>query len=204
MQLLLIRHGLPVPIEGHADPELDEIGHAQSQHLAEYLASERIDVIYTSPMHRARQTAAPLAERLGMEPIVEPDVAESDKDGTSYVPVEQLKAAGDPRWREAVAVSDWAEEREPLDAFHERVMAGIERMVDAHAGQNVAVFCHGGVIARYTATILELPWERTGFFYPLYTSVTRVAASSSSGIRSILTVNETAHLRGTGLPTGAL
>jgi probable phosphoglycerate mutase len=40
-----------------------------------------------------------------------------------------------------------------------------------------------------------------GFFYPNYTSIHRVAASRS-GVRSIVTVNETAHLRGTGLPIG--
>ena len=43
--------------------------------------------------------------------------------------------------------------------------------------------------------------DSAGFFYPNYTSIHRIAAARS-GERSILTINETAHLRGTGLPIG--
>jgi probable phosphoglycerate mutase len=50
------------------------------------------------------------------------------------------------------------------------------------------------------AHVLRLA-EPTGFFYPNYTSIHRVAAARS-GERSILTINETAHLRGSGLPVG--
>jgi hypothetical protein len=60
--------------------------------------------------------------------------------------------------------------------------------------------CHGGVINAYLAHVLGLG-ARRGFFYPNYTSVHRVAAARS-GERSIVTVNETPHLRGTGLPMG--
>ncbi len=203
MQLLLIRHGLPLTTEGHANPELDDAGHAQARALAEWLSDEPLEAIYASPMHRARQTAEPVAERLGLDLRIEDDVAEADKDGTFYVPLEQLKAAGDERWRDAVATKDWNPEFEPLDSFHARIMRGVEGVIDRHGGQTVAVVCHGGVIARYTATILGLPWERTGFFMPLYTSITRVAANSA-GLRSIITANETPHLKGTGLPTGAV
>jgi probable phosphoglycerate mutase len=50
--------------------------------------------------------------------------------------------------------------------------------------------------------VLDLPVGK-GFFYPNYTSIHRIAASRG-GHRSIVTVNETAHLRGTGLPMGLL
>ena len=59
MELLLIRHALPIRrelTEGRADPELADIGHQQAAHLASYLAEERIDTLYASPMLRARQT----------------------------------------------------------------------------------------------------------------------------------------------------
>lgn len=57
MELLLIRHALPVRREvaqGAADPELSEAGHAHAAHLAEYLASEEIRALYSSPLQRAR------------------------------------------------------------------------------------------------------------------------------------------------------
>ena len=72
-------------------------------------------------------------------------------------------------------------------------------MIAAHRGQRIAVVCHGGVINSYLAHVLGL--AEHSFFYPNYTSIHRVAAATS-GERSIVTVNETAHLRGTGLPIG--
>ena len=72
-------------------------------------------------------------------------------------------------------------------------------MIGAHRGGRIAVVCHGGVINTYLAHVLGLTGQSC--FYPNYTSIHRVAAAGS-GERSIVTVNETAHLRGTGLPIG--
>jgi probable phosphoglycerate mutase len=153
-------------------------------------------------MRRAQQTAEPLAKALGLEPIIEPAVTENDTRARHYVPAEELKAAGDPRWRDGLSATDWPDYYEPLETFHERVVTGIDGMIQRHQDEVVAVFCHSGVIARYTAAVLRLPWEQTGFFYPLYTSITRIKGWPQG--RMIETVNETPHLRGTGLPTGAL
>ena len=70
MELLLIRHALPIRIEGAegaADPPLAELGRRQADALAEHLVDEGVDVLVTSPMRRAIETAAPVAERLGLE-----------------------------------------------------------------------------------------------------------------------------------------
>jgi 2,3-bisphosphoglycerate-dependent phosphoglycerate mutase len=203
VELLLIRHALPVRREasdGPADPELSEAGQAQAKHLAAYLASEAIDAIYSSPLRRARETAAPLAEAFGQEVAVEPDVAELDRDASEYIPVEELRDTNDPRWQSMLDGS-WMLQHEAPEAFAARVVDAVERIIAAHPGQRVAVVCHGGVIGRYTAHVLDLPGDRAGFFYPNYTSIHRIAASRN-GPRSIVTLNETAHLRGTGLPMG--
>lgn len=54
---------------GHTDLGLTELGHMQGQRTAEYLADKGIDVIYTSDLVRARDTARPLGEIIGIEPI---------------------------------------------------------------------------------------------------------------------------------------
>jgi probable phosphoglycerate mutase len=183
--------------DGPADPELSREGLAQSQHLGEYLAIENIDAIYTSPMKRAHQTAMPLAKLKGLTPIIEPDVAEWDQHSNEYIPIEELKAANDPRWQE-LASGAWTSEEDP-SIFRDRVMTALNRIIDTHRGEKVVVTCHGGVINEFLSSILEI--NRGQFFYPNYTSIHRIAASSK-GHRSILTVNETSHLRGTGLPVG--
>jgi 2,3-bisphosphoglycerate-dependent phosphoglycerate mutase len=209
MELLLVRHALPIRkelAEGAADPELDERGHSQAKHLATYLADERpLDAIYVSPMLRARQTAEPLAAHFGIEPVVVDDIAESDKGSSWYVPMEQLKAEGDPRWQALVRgerPDGWLEDPQE---FRSRVIGALEEIVAANPKRKVAAVCHGGVINAYLVHVLNLELgghaDTEGFFYPNYTSIHRIMAASS-GERSIHTVNETAHLRGTGLPVG--
>ncbi len=69
MELLLIRHGLPVRIENTdgtpADPPLSPAGLDQSRRLAQWLEFESIDALYASPMKRAHETAVPFSERDG-------------------------------------------------------------------------------------------------------------------------------------------
>ncbi len=203
MELLLIRHALPIRREiesGAADPELSEAGHAQATHLADYLSSESLEAVYASPLRRAQQTATPLAANQGAEIVVVDDVAEWDRNSNEYVPVEELKAANDPRWQ-AMLSGDWNTHEESTEQFRARVVGAIEGVIDAHGGGRVAIVCHGGVINGYLAHVLGLSIKSQGFFYPNYTSINRVAASRG-GDRTIVTVNETSHLRHTGLPMG--
>ncbi len=89
MELLLIRHGLPIRrelTEGIADPELAPDGLAQAALLGEYLASEHLDAVYASSLRRAQQTAEPVVVGRDLELRIEPDVAEFDKDSPEYVP----------------------------------------------------------------------------------------------------------------------
>lgn len=197
-----MRHALPVRrvvAGGPADPELSEAGHAQAEHLAAYLSAEQLHALYSSPMRRAQQTAAPLAAAQDLPVRIEDDVAEWDRDSNEYVPVEELKRTNDPRWRQIVegVRPDGAPSAEEFQAT---VVAALERLIASHWSQKIAVVCHGGVINAYLAHVLRIG-PSTEFFYPNYTSIHRVAAART-GERSILSVNETAHLRGTGLPIG--
>lgn len=202
MELILVRHALPERREvtdGPADPELSPDGHAQAERMAEYLATERIDALYTSPLRRARQTAAPLERHLAMDAVVVDDVAEWDRNSSAYVPIEQLKAENDPRYLDVIG-HQW-DGADPIEDFEARVMTALDQLVAQHPGDTIAVICHGGVINLFLAVVLGLDGERTGFFYPNYTSIHRVAASRS-GVRSVITINETSHLRNSGLPMG--
>jgi probable phosphoglycerate mutase len=202
MELLLIRHALPIrreDVDGPADPELSEAGRDQALHLANWLADERLDAVYSSPMQRARETAAPLASVHGLEVLVDEELAEYDRQSHWYVPVEELKAAGDPRWREIVA-GEWGDVEVDPETFRDIVYKAVERLIDANPSKRIAAVCHGGVINAYLSKILGIE-NPTGFFYPNYTSIHRVMAARS-GERTIHTLNETAHLRGTGLIAG--
>ncbi|MEE3250717.1 MAG: histidine phosphatase family protein [Actinomycetota bacterium] len=209
MELLLVRHALPVRVDNRdtgdeADPVLSDLGWRQSRAVADWLvgalpggpSAEPIDAVYASTRARARQTAEPLAERLGQELRIEPGLDEYDYGEPEYVPIEELKEAGDPRWHELVS-----EDAIPApEAFMAQVVTGVDRIIAAHPGQRVVAFCHGGTICAYMAHLLGL--DRILFFEAAYTSVNRVLAAST-GERSLGSLNETAHLRVAGLPTYA-
>ncbi len=197
MDLLLIRHGTPVrvgegEVEGPADPALSAEGRRQAELLAAWLAPERLDAVYSSPLIRALETAAPLAARRGLPVGIVDEIAEFDRDANHYIHFEELKATRDPRLAQMVAgdLSAYGE-GDPAE-FAARVDLGISGIIERHPGQRVAVFCHGGVINAWTSMVAGV--ARMLWFDAGYTGISRVQASRT-GIRTILTLNEQPHLR---------
>jgi probable phosphoglycerate mutase len=158
VEVLLIRHGAsvrtrpgdPVPLtDGHGDPALAPEGLRQAQRLADRLRHEPIAAIFVSGLRRTVQTAAPLADALGLEPVVVPELREVHlgawEDGAFLDRFE----AGDE-----IAVRALAEERwdlipgaEAAADFGLRVRRGVDAVVAGSApGSRVAVFAHAAVI----------------------------------------------------------
>jgi len=202
VELLLIRHALPIRIddaEGAADPPLAELGERQAEALANHLADEGVDRLLTSPLQRARQTAEPVAKLLGLEAEVVDGLAEYDRGSNWYIPIEELRAANDPRWRDYLD-EHWGTDRgvDP-DGFRAGVVRTVEDLIAANPACSVAAVAHGGVINAYVAHVLQTPIA--GVFEPAYTSITRILAARS-GERMIKSMNEAAHVRGL-LPPGS-
>lgn len=196
MDLLLVRHALPIRVENTgqpADPPLSETGDQQAAALAQWLADERVDALYTSPMRRARETAAPVAERLGLDAVVVDGVAEFDRDAEAYIPIEELKASGDPRWTEMLAGGYFDGAAMTAAEFQAEVVAAVDGIIADNRSRTAVVVCHGGVMNAYVGHVLGL--ADFMIFEPHYTGITRIRASSA-GHRQIVTLNEFAHLRG--------
>lgn len=199
MELLVIRHAEPVRIAARlggapADPKLTTRGFDQAQRLGKWLAAEKIDHIIASPLLRARQTAEPLAKNLGLKVEIDPGVMEWDAHSAEYIPIEEIREKKDHRW-DALIAGDMAADGGPGHTqFRAEVVPTFDRIIGAHKGERVAVVCHGGVINVFLAHVLGI--DRALWFEPHYSSVHRVAASQT-GIKSIVTINELAHLVGT-------
>jgi broad specificity phosphatase PhoE len=196
MEIVLVRHALPVRIDatqdgGPADPQLAERGHAQAQRLVQALAGDDVTALYTSPSRRARETAAPLEQALGMTAEAEPGLAEFDSADSSYVPVEELKAAGDPRWQALMKGELYSRGVDPV-AFRARVVDAVERIVARHPGGRAVLFSHAGTVNAAAGQVLAQ--ERTIWFPPAYCSITRIGAARD-GRRGITSLNETGHIR---------
>jgi probable phosphoglycerate mutase len=203
--VLLLRHGESVParedapfdlVGGHGDPELDPRGVEQAERLADRLArregDQAITAIYVTNLRRTAQTAAPLVDRIGVEPVVEPDLREvflGEWEGGLY----RLKVMqGDP-----IAVRMLEEERwdvipgaEPDEEFTARVRRGIDTIASKHPDETVAVFTHGGVIGRAMA---EAAGSRPfAFLAANNASINHIVVGN--GHWTVRTFNDTAHL----------
>jgi 2,3-bisphosphoglycerate-dependent phosphoglycerate mutase len=156
-EILLVRHGetiaadpdKPFPLlDGHGDPELAPQGLEQAERLADRLDGGKIDAIYVTTLRRTHETAAPLAVRTGLTPVVEAGLREirlGDWEGGLY---RHKVMTSDPVAMEMFERERWdvvpgAETNEELA---ERVHAGIGRIAAAHPGGRVVAFSHGGAI----------------------------------------------------------
>lgn len=199
--ILLIRHGesqaahmdKPFPlVNGHADPDLAENGREQAERLAQRLAKVPLDALYVTSLCRTAQTAAPLAERLGLTPQVEPDLREVNLGEWEAGVFRKMVADNHP-----IAERMWAEERwdvipgaESAEAFAARTSGALKRIAAAHPDQLVAVVVHGGVIAVLLATATgSRPFA---FLGADNASISRLVITPQRWI--LRTYNDTAHL----------
>lgn len=163
----LIRHGASAPViagrrhpllDGQGNPALDPVGVEQARRVAEALCTpgqRRIDAIYTSTMVRTHQTAAPLADRLGVEPIALADLREVHLGEWEGGRLREAAAAGDPIFEAAMRAQRWdtIPGAESEEAFSERLARGLNVAVEGRSDQRVALVVHGGVIARLLADL---------------------------------------------------
>lgn len=161
-ELLLIRHGesepavdgVPFPlVEGQGDPALSPEGREQAEKVCARLATEHVDAVYVTNLRRTLETATPLLRRLGVEPVVEPDLREAHLGEWEGGLFRKRVAEGDP-----IALRMYEEQRwdvipgaEPMDTFAARVRSAVNRIAAAHTDRRVAVFTHGGVIGQILA-----------------------------------------------------
>jgi 2,3-bisphosphoglycerate-dependent phosphoglycerate mutase len=196
VELLLIRHAEPVRISpgsaaGPADPHLTERGRVQAVRLAAWLDAEPVDAILSSPLRRARETAAAIGRALGLDVEVVDGLMEYDAQSDFYIPVEELRETRDHHWT-AMIEGRWDElGGEPPHEFRARIVPCVDAIIERFPGGRVAAVCHGGVINVYLAALLGL--DRHLWFHPEYTSISRIAAART-GERSVASLNETAHL----------
>ena len=193
MELLVIRHALPeaeVRSDGPADPPLSPLGLQQAEATAEFLADEMVDAIVTSTMRRAIQTGQPLADRLGLIPERLDGLKESDHRRSNYTPAEDMDADHE-------VVREFMEDplrmfSDGYEPFRDRVQKTFDDIVAAQRARTVAVFCHSMVASVYIQTLLghDDPFALISD----YCGISRIAASST-GVRTLRSVNETAHLR---------
>ncbi len=159
--ILLARHGetdwnAERRWQGHTDRPLTDRGRAQAQALAERLDGTELESVYSSDLTRARETAAAVAERKGIELRTLPELREVDVGswaGLTKAEAEARFPEAFERWKHGHV--GWTD-GETYEAMTERVTAALRRIAAEHENAPVLVVSHGGPIRALHATALGL------------------------------------------------
>jgi probable phosphoglycerate mutase len=201
---VLLRHG-ETPLtpqkrfsgSGGTDPALSEVGREQAERAAEALARRgTIQHILASPLTRTRETAAAVAERLGIEVTVEDGLIETDFgawEGLTF---------GEVRERYPEDLNTWLSdpEAEPtgggesFTATATRIAATRDRLVAAYAGRTVLLVTHVTPIKTFVRLALGAPPESL-FRMELSAASISAVAYYADGNASVRLLNDTSHLR---------
>jgi 2,3-bisphosphoglycerate-dependent phosphoglycerate mutase len=153
-ELIVIRHGetdwnRQLRFQGQIDVPLNAVGEQQARRLAERLQSERVDVVLSSDLQRARATAEAAAPGWQLPVWVEPLWREQAFGVLEGLDVPTIQARHAELWAQWVRhEADYAlpDGGESNTHFHARVLRALQATAQAHAGRTVAVFTHGGVL----------------------------------------------------------
>lgn len=222
MELVLVRHGEPkwVTDEGRPDmdPALTERGRKQARLAAEALASskKKPSELIVSPALRARQTAEPFAEALGLSPVVVDDLVEFRlPDWTALQPLEVADRFRQMRERPLDSWWSGAEGGETFHAFEDRVRACIFDLLRARGVEprddkkhpsfkqtrdpgRIVIVAHGGTNALVTSILLGMAtvpwvWESITLNHASFVRLSVIPLGGAS-VMSLRSQNECEHL----------
>jgi uncharacterized phosphatase len=139
--ICIVRHGetdwnAQGRLQGREDIELNEAGRQQARKIARYLSSEHWDVIVSSPLKRAYETARIVAPILLISEIkVEGQITERDYGEASGLWPEERRS----RFPDAIPG------QEDFELLRQRAMKGLEKIVKEHTGKRIVVISHGAL-----------------------------------------------------------
>jgi broad specificity phosphatase PhoE len=203
-ELILVRHGeqeadrVSGTVGSMVDPPLSARGRRQVELVGQRFAGQHLDAIYASPLQRASDTGASIAANTGTDVVLveqleeirlfndlKPDQTMGDVLGPLLLAGMRDRMIREKRW-------DVYPFSERSADFRGRVVMAIDGIAVRHAGQRVAIACHGGVINTYIAHHLGIDYDM--FFRPAHTAVNVVLAKGPT--RSVRSLNDTHHLDG--------
>ncbi len=207
-RILAIRHGETAwnvggRLQGHLDIPLNDTGRLQAGRLAQALAGrEAPDVIYSSDLSRARDTAQALADATGAPLRLHTGLRErcfGDFQGQTFEQVTQAAPEAAEQWRRRVP--DWAppgEGGESLLLFQERVAQTVLGLAAENAEKLIAIVTHGGVLDVLYRAAARLGLQDARTWQLTNTAVNRLLWSPEGGL-SLVGWADVSHLEDASL-----
>ena len=201
-KLVLIRHGeslgnAELVFLGHTDWDLTETGYKQAELTADFLDDMKIDVIYSSDLKRAYNTALPIAKRRNMEIITSKELREiyaGKWEGMKFIDIKETYPENHTRWMTDVG-NAFCDGGETVFELQQRVKNELDRIARENEGKTVCIATHATPIRTMLCIWNGLPIsEAKNFGWVKNASVT-IINYNDDGTYSIVLEAESAHLR---------
>lgn len=198
-RLIFIRHAQSTWNEagrwqGHANPPLTENGRKQAELLARRLSNWGVNHLYASDLNRAATTAAIIAERLSITPVIDAIWRERGIGAMEGLTTEEVISRFPDAWASRLnGPMDSIPGAEPSEAVLRRAAVGCDGLLSRHSGETVIVVSHGGMIVATLVHLLGLP--PVGFARLVggrHTAISQVIVEDGHALLTGL--NDTAHL----------
>jgi len=168
VELTLVRHGETDANKDHMlqggnmDTDLNDTGRQQAHDQAQKLKKKSFDVIISSPLKRAKETAEIIAKELGMTDIVYMEqLKERDAGSWSGQPVADV-VAKHPTGMEDMTLSfhfETPEGGESLSVFTKRLEQALDAIRKEYAGKKVLLVSHRGTMVGLKGIVENLPYK---------------------------------------------
>ena len=198
----LVRHGstaanreVPYRLQGRAlDLPMDDQGNDQARRAAGVLATIRLDAVYTSPLLRARETAAWIGRPHGMAPVVVPELIEASLGRWEGLTWDQARAA-DSELVDAFHASPGTVAYPNGESFLDaqaRIVPTIAMLAARHLGGRIAVVSHNVTNRGYLAAMMGIPIDRARAIRQSNGGINIIRYTD--GLTTVETLNATFHL----------
>jgi len=180
---------------GRGDLPLTKQGGRQSASVARRLAKSGVDIIVTSPLQRARRTAEAVAEATGAAMVVDDDLIEADFgawEGLTFAEAGRQWPAELAAWLASPDAAPPGGESFAMVAL--RVLAALDRLLDAHRHQTAVVVSHVTPIKTLVCRALLAPPEAMFRMNLDVASLCRIDCFDN-GAALVRSLNDTAHLQ---------
>ena len=171
MAVLMTRHGqtdwnVEKRVQGKADIELNATGIEQAKITSEKLKDEKIDIIISSPLKRAKQTAEIINQTLNCPIIYEDGISERDFGEFEGKQRTDFDFEGFWSYKKNLQY----DKAENIRDFFERIYSTLDGMTEKYKGKNILIVSHGGVSIPVNCYFNGIPDEDNLLFLGLHNS----------------------------------
>ena len=160
LRIGFLRHGqtdwnLEFRLQGISDIPLNETGRTQALSASEQLADRNWQVVTSSPLSRAVETATIISEQLGLGEVVQYsqllERSFGEAEGLTY-----------QEWRDRYQSGALAKEAESLEDLHQRAQVCLDHFAKTYSNQNILAVSHGAFIRKIVNIVSDQKLPKDG------------------------------------------